>query len=334
MRVIAKLRYLVAASLLAAALGAALGTAWPCLAAEGTTAAGPIGGTDIRSAVLPPPGLYGGVIGVNSFVPEIVDGTGHPVPGLNAVNLLARLSAPFLVYVPDVKVLGGSIGLIGVFPGGQECGQVVTAFPSRCTWGMGDPYFEVGWSRYFGQPHPSKYPDALPILEGLVLGLGIGAVVPVGKYEPQLRATNALSLGNNIWDVAPSVAITYTTPPLLAEGTEFSGKLYWNQYAINPDTHYLASPLVDVDFAISEHIGRFQFGMAGVYLFQTGLDRQSGIVVPPDGRRLEYLAFGTVFNYDMPEYGAAMRVKVLQTVRGHNTGLSQVLAFGIAKKLY
>jgi hypothetical protein len=259
--------------------------------------------------MLPPPGLYGGIIGLNSHVPEVVDGTGHPVPGLDAVNLDARISAPFLVYVPDVKVAGGSIGPIGVFPGGEECGQLVSAFPYRCTLAMGDPYVELGWSRYFGQPHPSKYPDALPILEGLVIGLGIGAVVPVGKYEPQLRATNGPSLGNNIWDVAPSIAITYTTPPLFAEGTEVSGKLYWNNYGINPDTHYQAARLLDLDFAVSEHIGRFQVGIAGIYAFQTGPDRQLGVEVPPDGRRFEYLALGTVFNYDMPEYGAAMRVK-------------------------
>jgi hypothetical protein len=312
----------------------ALALCAPCLAAEGPVAAGPIGGNDIRSAILPPPGLYGGVIGVNSHVPEIVDGTGHPVPQLDAVNLNARLAAPFFVYVPDVKVLGGSIGLIGVFTGGEECGQLVSAFPNRCTWGPGDPYFELGWSRYFGQPHPSKFPDALPILEGLVVGAGIGVVMPGGKYEPQLRATNGPSLGNNIWDVAPTIAVTYTTPPLLMEGTEFSAKVYWNSYALNTQSHYQAAPLFDLDFAVTEHIGRFQVGLAGIYAFQTGPDEQFGMVVPPDGRRFEYFALGGVLNYDMPEYNAAFRVKALQTVFGHNTGISQVIAVAFAKKLF
>jgi hypothetical protein len=311
-----------------------VGAGAPCLAAEGTTAAGPIAGTDIRSAMLPPPGFYGGIIGLNSHVPEVVDGKGNPVPGLDAVDLTARVAAPFFVYVPDVQVLGGSVGLIGLFPGGQECGQAVSAIPSRCTWGMGDPYFELAWSRSFGQLRPSRYPGALPILEGLVIGAGIGVVAPFGKYEPQLRATNGITLGNNIYDVAPSIAMTYTTPPLIAEGTEFSAKLYWNNYAINPDTRYLASPLVDVDFAVSERIGRFQLGLAGVYLSQTGEDRQFGAPVPPDGRRLEYLALGGVVNYDMPEIGAAFRAKMLSTILGRNTGISQVFAVGFAKKLF
>jgi len=312
-------------------LGAA---AVPCLAAEGTTAAGPIGGTDIRSAELPPPGFYGGAIGLNSHVPEVVDGKGKPVPGLDAINLTARIAGPFFVYVADVKVLDGSVGLIGLFPGGQECGQLVSAIPSRCTWGMGDPYFELALSRSFGLLRPSRDPGALPILEGLVIGAGIGVVVPFGKFEPLLRTTNGISIGNNIYDVAPSIAVTYTTTPLIAEGTEFSAKLYWNDYGINPDTHYKASPLIDVDFAVSERIGRFQLGITGVYLSQIGEDRQFGVVVPPDGRRLEYMALGGVLNYDMPEHAAAIRAKVLSTVLGRNTGISQVIAVGFAKKLY
>jgi len=41
-------------------------------------------------------------------------------------------------------------------------------------------------------------------------------------------------------------------------------------------------------------------GLTGVYLSQTGEDRQFGVVVPPDGRRLEYMALGGVLNYDIP----------------------------------
>jgi len=317
-------------AMLAGLLGAVPG----CWAAEGTTAAGPIAGTDIRSAVLPPPGVYGGAIALNSHAPEIADGKGNPVPGLDAVDLTARVAAPFFLYVPDVQVFGGSVGVFGLFPGGQECGRLVSAIPSRCTLAMGDPYFELAWSRSFGHLRPSRDPGALPILEGFVIGAGIGVVTPFGKFEPQLRATNGISLGNNIYDVAPSVAVTYTTTPLIAEGTEFGAKFYWNSYGINPATQYQASPLIDLDFAVSERIGRFQAGLTGVYLAQTGEDRQFGVVVPPDGRRLEYLALGGVLNYDLPEYAAAIRVKALQTVLGRNAGISQVIAIGFAKKLF
>src|SRR5262245_25943625 len=83
-------------------------------AVEGSTAAGPIGGTDVRSAFLPPPGVYGGAIGIAGDAPTIVDGNGHVAPGLGAAHLTVKAVAPFLIYVPDVKVFGGSIGAIGV----------------------------------------------------------------------------------------------------------------------------------------------------------------------------------------------------------------------------
>lgn len=303
-------------------------------AAEGPVAAGPIGGTDMRSAELPPPGLYGGVTGLDSVVHEVHDGTGHPAPGLDAVDLNALVAAPFFVWVPNTTVFNGSLGLIGVFPAGQECGQLLSSIPRRCVSGFGDPYIELSWSRFFGKVRASHDPGAFPIPEGLTVSLGLGAVIPVGQYDPQLQRSNGISLGNHTFDLAPSVAFTYTTPPLLFDGTEFSAKLYWNQYWENPETHYLSSPLVDVDFAVTEHIGRFQAGLTGVYFRQTGEDTQNGIVVPPDGRRAEYLALGGVLNIDIAEWGAAIKVKALTTVLTENAGVSNVLVIGFAKKLY
>jgi Putative MetA-pathway of phenol degradation len=80
------------------------------------------------------------------------------------------------------------------------------------------------------------------------------AFVPVGKYEPMLRATKGIGIGNNIWDFAPAAAVSYTTPPLLAEGTEVSAKLYWNNYGTNPDTQHKAASLLDVVFAVTEAV--------------------------------------------------------------------------------
>ncbi len=306
----------------------------PARAIEGSTTAGPIGGNDIRSALLPPPGLYGGIVGLIVPVHEIHDGNGNPAPGLDAVDLIGRIGGPFLFFVPDITVLGGSFGLLGSFSYGQECGRVVSYLPSRCSTGFGDPYFEVEWSRAFGQWRPSRYPGALPIMEGLAVKLGLGAVLPIGKYDRMLQATNGVSIGNNTFDLAPSIAFTYTTPPLLAEGTEFSAKLYWNNYSTNPETQYKAGSLIDLNFAVSEHIGRFQVGAAGFYAVQVQDDTKFGVRVPPDGRRVELLELGGVLNYDMPEFGATLRVKALTAVYARNVIVSKSIAVGIAKKLY
>src|SRR5262245_19919848 len=74
----------------------------------------------------------------------------------------SRAVAPFLIYVPDVKVFGGSIGAIGVAPYGAFCGRLFAAQRWRCAWGAGDPYVEVAWSRYFGTPRASSVPGSFP----------------------------------------------------------------------------------------------------------------------------------------------------------------------------
>ncbi len=304
-----------------------------CFALEGSTAAGPIGGTDIRSALLPPPGLYGGAIVFGATAFDIVDGNGKTIPALSTANLNKRLVGPFLIYVPDVQVLGGSVGVAGIVPYGEECGHLFANTTSRCMVGIGDPYVEIAWSRSFGTPRPSKYPGAFPILEGLTVLLGFGVVFPVGKYDPWIHANQGLSLGNNIYDFAPTVAVTYTTAPILAEGTEISAKLYWNNYLTNPATHYSTGTLLNLDFAVTERIGRIQIGMAGFYAVQVADDKLFGVPVPPDGRRTEVLNLGGVLNVNMPELDASAKVKVLTTALAANAVRSSGVAVGWIKKL-
>jgi hypothetical protein len=304
------------------------------LALEGSSAAGPIGGTDIRSALLPPPGLYGGMVLLHAAAREFFDGDGNLVPALSGLDLTRKRVGPFLVYVPDVQVLGGSIGVAGIVPGGTECGRLFEATPKRCIAGVGDPYVEVAWSRYFGTPRPSQYAGAFPIPEGLTIALGFGVVIPIGKYDGADATIQGLSIGNNIWDFAPIVAFTYVTPPIIAEATEFSAKLYWNNYLTNPATQYSTGALINLDFAVSERIGRFQLGVTGFYAFQIADDKQFGVPVAPDGHRAEILQLGGVLGYDMPELAASMKVKGLTTVVTANTVRSYGVVVGFFKKLY
>jgi hypothetical protein len=276
----------------------------PSLAAEGSSVAGPIGGNDIRAAQLPPPGLYGGTIQLYAEAHDFFDGHGNRVPALDALDLARTRVAPFLLYVPDVQLFGGSIGVVGMVPAGTECGRLFETTPKRCIAGVGDPYVELIWSRFFGTVRPSQDPGAYPIAEGLTIAAGFGMVVPIGRYSAVDAATQGLTIGNNVWDFAPMAAFTYMTKPILAEGTEISAKLYWNNYLTNPATEYLTGSVIDIDFAVSERIGQFQIGVAGYYAFQVEDDRQFGVPVAPDGRRGEVLTLGGVLAYDMPEHGA------------------------------
>ena len=114
---------------------------------------------------------------------EFFDISGNLVPALNGLDFAGNIGGAFLLYVPDIQVLGGSIGVGGDVVGGNSCGHLFATIPKRCVAGIGDPYVEVDWSRFFGTLRPSKYPGALPIAEGLTVALGFGVIVPIGKYN-------------------------------------------------------------------------------------------------------------------------------------------------------
>jgi hypothetical protein len=118
--------------------------------------------------------------------------------------------------------------------------------------------------------------------------------------------------------------------PIIGEGTEFSAKIYYNTYLENPRTHYLTGDLINIDFAVSEHFGRFQLGLAGVYATQIEDDELFGVSLP--NRQAEVLQLGTVLGYDMPERGAALKVKALTSVHAINTVHSWGVSFGWIKK--
>jgi hypothetical protein len=53
--------------------------------------------------------------------------------------------------------------------------------PSDSDDGLGDPYVEIAWARYF---RGSRFAGAYPIPEGLsILRLGFGVVIPAGTYD-------------------------------------------------------------------------------------------------------------------------------------------------------
>lgn len=296
------------------ALTALLALCPPAIAAEGTSIAGPIGGTDIRSAQLPPPGFYAGSLHLVAQSHDFFDNSNRRVPAFDQLGLTRTRHGPFFGYVPDVQVLGGSVGLLAVLPAGTECGRLLATTPKRCIVGIGDPYIEAQWSRFFGTVRHSQFPGALPILEGLTVSTGIGVVIPVGRYSADDATRQGLVIGNNIWGVAPHITFTYTSRPLLFDGTELSMKAYLNTYRENPDTRYQTGDVVNVDFALTERIGRFQLGLAGYYAFQISDDRVGGIAVPPDGRQGAAATLGGVIAYDMPEHQSSIKLKVLTTV--------------------
>lgn len=301
-------------------------------AVEGPSLAGPIGGTDMRSGLLPPPGIYVGTIQLYARTMDFLGRDGKVVPALKDAQLAKVVGGPFIYFVPPTKVFGGSVALAAVAPILDVWGHLFTDQSTDRSVGVGDPYVEIAWSRYFGTPRPSRYAGANPVPEGLSLLFGFGAVIPIGQYEAASPLSRALSPGTNIWDFAPTAAITYTTKPILAEGTEFSAKVYWNNYVENPSTRYLTGDLLDVDFAITEHIGRVQLGITGFYAWQISNDKIDGVSLPPDGLQAKIFELSAVIAYDMPESASSVKLKALASPLAENFPTSWHVIVGWSKK--
>ena len=125
-------------------------------AVEGTTAAGPVGGSDVRVALLPPPGLYGGVAFFAGNAPRLVDGNGRDFPGLSPHFTVKASPRRSPCMSRTSKCSAARSRVFGVLPYGAECGRFLAAQPWACAWGAADPYVEIGWFRYFGTPRPSR----------------------------------------------------------------------------------------------------------------------------------------------------------------------------------
>lgn len=294
---------------------------------------GPLGFSDIRAAMLPPPGLYGAVTYTHVRNRKLNDGNGKPVAFLNSLRSNTNAAALAFLYVPDLNIFGGSVGLTAAFSGGVICGRLFSFTDERCLQGLRDPYIELAWSRFFGTFRPSNHDAALPILEGLAVRLGLGVVVPIGRYDVSDSLTHGLSIGHNIWDIAPNLALTYTTAPIVGEGTEFSAKVSFNEYLPNPRTNYSTGDLINVDFAVSERLGRWQLGVGGNYYLQIEDDKQFGATVGRDGRRARALNLGVVGSYDMPEIESSLRFKAVTSAMNRNLPDATSFSLTLIKKL-
>jgi hypothetical protein len=263
--------------------------------------------------MLPPPGLYGGPAGQTAQTIDFLDKDGNVIPALVDAKLTKYIAAPFFIYVPEATMLGGSIGISGYVPIINVCGHLFQGTPDRCDTGIGDGYLEFNWSRSFAKPRASDYANAYPILEGLSVIAGVGLVIPFGGYTASDPLSQAISPGSNIWDFAPTAGFTYTTAPILAEGTEISVRAYWNTYLENSETNYLTGDILSIDFALTERVGPLQIGLTGYYATQTADDELNGLQAPPDGRQAEVFGIGGVAIYDLPQHAMSLKLKATTT---------------------
>ncbi|KLD75642.1 hypothetical protein FZ025_04820 [Xanthomonas hyacinthi] len=305
---------------------------FPCAAwaGEGIKAAGPIGGTDIRQAWLPPPGLYAAGVGIRGRFKEFL---GSDQDYAATGDFMVGGGGLLAVY--PVEVFGGSLASSVFVSGGKTCFGLKSG-RETCSRGMGDTYADLlVWSRLF----PSKGPEAQRdphIPYGLQVLFGLGVSFPNGVY----KSSKAVNNGSNVYDTAPNVALTYTSPSIfgetLGDATEFSVRMFYNHYSRNDDTNYQSGDLVSADFSVSQRVRQWQFGVTGTGYVQIEDDENAGVKVPNGGNRGRLLQLGPVVSYDYMARGRPWNVtlKGYFAAGGENIASSNILILRIGTKLF
>ncbi|WP_158244422.1 MULTISPECIES: transporter [unclassified Pseudomonas] len=299
-------------------------------AAENIKPAGPIGGTDIRQAILPPPGVYGVGIGVGLGFPEYwtededLDAKGG-----------SRIFGVGGAIVYDMEVFGGNIASTAFasyertcfgFKGGKK----------MCSEGQGDIYSDVlMWSRNF--PLGYERSQSAPwIPYGLNVLVGLGVTLPTGKYD----SSKMVNVSANVYDFAPNVALTYIVPSIFGDqfgdATEFSARVFYNKYTENHDTDYQTGDLVSMDFAVSQRFGQWQVGLAGTGFVQIEDDDINGFTPPNNGNRAKSLSLGPVVSYDFmwDDNPWNFTFKGLAGIDGENTASARGVVLKLGRKFW
>ena len=274
-------------------------------AIEGSIYGGPLGGTDIRSSYLPPtPGLYIGLLGLQSNRSQYYGHDFTPLAGVPAGGFDGTLGAAGLLYEYPTQIFGGTIA--STISENYASGCLSVAGRTMCAQGIGDARADpIIYSRYMGLLGAVARPDSkLPY--GMVMSTGINLTIPSGSYNPN----NFYNTGKGSFVISPNVGFSYLTGILpFGEGTEITAKAFYNVGTYNIATQYTSGDVVDIDYAISERIGRWQAGVAGSFATQVNNDYKSGLQVPQNGHRLVSASTGPVIAYDFAN-GVTVKGKV------------------------
>lgn len=306
----------------------------PALGAEAITPAGPIGGTDIRSALLPPAGDYAAAVGIGLNF-EGLYGADEYMPGRGGMGL----GGVGWLHVWEGEVLGGQLAS-SIFFGVQKLCFGVRGGPQPCASGLMDLYSDIFvWSKFVPSADFTEQPKrpGPPIPYGTAFLVGFGTNLPTGTYN----TVGGLNTGSNFFTFSPNVGITHTTKsllgPLFGEATEFSARAFMNFYTENDASRYQTGPIFSLDFALTQRAGQYQYGLAGTGFIQVGDDRLRGVALPSEGTHAANLNIGPLLAYDFMVGSQPFNLmgKWLMTVYGDDyTIKSQGLTLRLSTKLF
>jgi hypothetical protein len=311
------------------------GASTSAYAVEGGIYGAPLGGTDVRQAYLPPsPGLYGGLANVGIVGSKFTNQYGGSTNGPAYVTTDA-VGAGFL-YVYPYNPLGFTIASsfqLNYQPTSTQALTVNGVHKQGHGSGVADSYSDLFYASHYVGLMGATPGSNQKLKYGLTAAFGLAAEIPIGAYT----ATNFINTGKNTFITIPNMALTYTTGPNMAlfDATEISTRFFFDTNKRNTLSGYQGGNLVDLDFSITQRLGNFQFGGAGVFAQQITSDHSAtNAVVAPDGNKYMKLDVGPVLLYDSPELGTTFKFKALIPIHHENNYETTQFVISAARKLF
>ena len=267
------MKALKSAALTAAAGACALFTTGTVQATEGGGSIYPVGAENYLCCALPPPGLYGMVLGQSYSANKVRDNDGNTVTP-SGFKVRANVIAPRLVWVTDSTIAGASLAVHAIVP---LVDLKVTPAPglSQHKTGIGDITFgpALGW-------HLSDKMHTL---------LALDFYAPTGDYSK----TNIANIGRNYWAVQPVVGFSYMDKSGL--NADVKGMYTYNFK--NSDTDYRSGQELIADYSLGWGFGNgLVAGVGGYFYQQITNDKQGGARI--HGNKGRALAIGPSIKYD------------------------------------
>jgi hypothetical protein len=211
------------------------------------------GSEGLFAATLPPPGVYLRDYNWFYYADQFNNASGNKVGGPNPKAFIYA-NVPRLLWITDVQVLGGYLGVDALVPFAYKSLQ---AGPfDNATFGVSDPFFEATWSK-----HTKQFDFAL----------GFGAWAPTENFNP----SDPTWAGLGYWGYMFTAGATW----YVDEQKKWSISAL-NRYEINgqqDDTGITPGQVYTVEGGIGYGVSKIvTLGAIGYYQQQTSVDTGTG----------------------------------------------------------
>jgi hypothetical protein len=285
------------AKLLAAAgAAAAIGWGGPALAVEGPTAYLPGVTVGQEVGINPPPGYYFFDRNIILTGP-VTNSAGNNKP----VNVNAYLNVPYLIWSPNLKILGA-----------QYTAFLSQPFAVQSVNALGVDNASVGAFNTFFTPLSLSWDYAKPFYFSFTLLAYANDGDFVHQFSPAAgrQVISPTSIATGYWTIEPEVGVTY-----LQNGWNASAFFVFDINTDNTTTNYQSGNVFYLDWSAGKTIGKWTVGFGGAVAQQVNNDSIAGVTQP--NSEYQNVLIGPYVAYDFGPVNMSLKFQQsVHTVNG------------------